>query len=251
MKSKFATCRHVKTNGRVCQSPALTGSHLCFFHNRLHQTHRRPADAQPLCSNWQEDEVLETWDPTGEDSLALKDIYPNQNHIQFPPLEDAESVQLATSMLFQALATGQIAFKRARLMIATLKIASSNQRALATSRAADTDPVPSHVIRTATGQILAAPDQSEPTEPVPDSVVATDKTETPAASPEPSSKQPEAQTPTKQPEAKAPTVSLKLSSLPLEIHLPAKPPANSNNESILDITHLDTGFCRKRLHANA
>jgi hypothetical protein len=40
-------------------------------------------------------------------------------------------------MLFQAIATGQVHFKRARLLLYTLKIAAINQRALTQSRAAD------------------------------------------------------------------------------------------------------------------
>jgi len=161
--SKFNTCRHIKTNGRVCQSPALRGQDLCFFHRKLHQTHRRPADAVPLTSAWQEEEI-DIGDGTGEDYLVARAVYPHQDEIQFPALEDAESVQLATSMLFQAVATGQIQFKRARLLIATLKIACINQRALANARAAesDTGPAPTQVVRTSQGNILAAPDEDEP-----------------------------------------------------------------------------------------
>ena len=129
-------CTHIKTNGRPCQSPALAGEPLCFFHNQLRVTHRRPPVVEALTSFWQETGILNEGDPEGDPGTIAR-VYPRQNEIEFPPLEDAESVQLATSMLFQAIATGQIHFKRARLLLYTLKIAVINQRALTQSRAAD------------------------------------------------------------------------------------------------------------------
>ena len=30
-------CRHIKTNGRRCRSPRLTGHDLCYFHARFHE----------------------------------------------------------------------------------------------------------------------------------------------------------------------------------------------------------------------
>ena len=163
--SKFAVCRHLKTNGRRCQSPALTGGALCFFHRNLHQTHRRPPTAEKLMSTWQE-ETIQSFRDGGEDPLAIARAYPKQNEIEFPALEDAESVQLATSMLFQAIATGQIHFKRARLLLYTLKIAAINQRALARSLAAsDAETAPTRIVRTKHGHLLAAPDEAPPTSP--------------------------------------------------------------------------------------
>ena len=155
-------CRHLKTNGRQCQSPALRGGPLCFFHAKLQDAHRRPPVVEPLYSGWQEQAIEMEGDPEG-DLLTMNRVYPKQDEIQFPPLEDAESVQLATSMLFQAIAAGQIYFKRAKLLLDTLKIASINQRALANARAADCDkPVPTRIVCTTHGQFLAPPE--EPTE---------------------------------------------------------------------------------------
>jgi hypothetical protein len=129
-------CTHIKTNGRTCQSPALTGESLCFFHRKLRDTHRRPPTVEALTSYWQESSI-ETATDRDEDIETMNRVYPRQNQIEFPALEDAESVQLATSMLFQAIATGQIHFKRARLLLYTLKIAVINNRALTLSRNAD------------------------------------------------------------------------------------------------------------------
>jgi hypothetical protein len=133
-------CTHIKTDGRPCRSPALQGEPLCFFHNRIQATHRRPQDARPLASYSQEYAILSEGGGSEDDPAAVARAYPHQNQIDFPPLEDAEAVQLATSMLFQAIATGQIHFKRARLLIYTLKIAIINHRALFQSRSADTQP---------------------------------------------------------------------------------------------------------------
>ena len=156
--AKYSVCRHIKTNGRRCQSPALTGGALCYFHRNLHRTHRPPASAESLLSTWKE-ETLQAFRSAGEDPLAIARAYPQQNEINFPPLEDAESVQLATSMLFQAIATGQIHFQRARILLYTLKIASINLRALAAAAKSDTDSstIPRRIVRTAHGRALAAP----------------------------------------------------------------------------------------------
>ncbi|HEY1803771.1 MAG TPA: hypothetical protein VGG45_04770 [Terracidiphilus sp.] len=32
----YNACRHIKSSGCRCKSPALHGSHFCFFHERLH-----------------------------------------------------------------------------------------------------------------------------------------------------------------------------------------------------------------------
>lgn len=160
--SKFAVCRHLKTNGRRCQSPSLNGGALCFFHRNLHRTHRRPPTAERLLSTWQE-ATLEGFRLGGEDPLQIARAYPKQNEFHFPPLEDAESVQLASSMLFHAIATGGVHFARARILLAVLKIASINLRALAAAAreaaqsGTDSSTIPTKVVHTTHGYTLAAP----------------------------------------------------------------------------------------------
>ena len=133
-KPAIPLCRHTKTNGRRCGSPAIGRGRLCYFHQRLRRAHLPPPQSEALTSYWQESQLV---GPEGEDFLNINRVYPRQNKIRFPPLEDPESVQLATSMLFQAIATGQIHFKRARLLIYTLKIACINHRVLQLARAED------------------------------------------------------------------------------------------------------------------
>ena len=42
----FRVCRHIKTNGLQCQSPALREDKFCYFHTRLRRLHR-PVAAKP------------------------------------------------------------------------------------------------------------------------------------------------------------------------------------------------------------
>ncbi|HWB32001.1 MAG TPA: hypothetical protein VG714_02390 [Acidobacteriaceae bacterium] len=135
-KSIIPLCCHTKTNGRRCKSPALRSGRFCYFHQRLRRAHCTPPVVEAMTSYWQEAALA---GPEGEDFRAIARSYPRQNQIHFPPLEDPEAIQLATSMLFQAIATGQIHFKRARLLLYTLKIACINQPALRDSRAEDAE----------------------------------------------------------------------------------------------------------------
>jgi hypothetical protein len=44
--SLIPLCRHTKTDGRLCGSPALAGRHFCYYHQRYHHTRKlggRPA----------------------------------------------------------------------------------------------------------------------------------------------------------------------------------------------------------------
>jgi hypothetical protein len=164
-------CRHIKTNGRRCQAPAIRGGALCYQHRNIHRTHRKPQTAESLMSTWKED-TLKGYRTADIDPLAVARAYPKQNEFHFPALEDAESVQLATSMLFQAIATGQIHFLRAKMLLNTLKVATLNMRAVTTAARFNPDPgpIPTDVVRTPDGHILAAPEEAAPTEEAPVSV---------------------------------------------------------------------------------
>ena len=99
-------CRHVKTNGLRCQSPALNGEPFCYFHVRLHKHHPAPLTARQIVDtrNRAYDGYEEALIGAGEDPMQIARAYPTQNEFNFPPLEDAESIQLAASMLFHAIA---------------------------------------------------------------------------------------------------------------------------------------------------
>jgi hypothetical protein len=96
-------CRHIKSNGTRCKSPALTERPFCFFHNRLYDRHagfRHTAATRGY-------------------------LLPGQ-HIELTPLEDRDSVQLALSLVINALATGQLEIKRATALLYGLQLASHN-----------------------------------------------------------------------------------------------------------------------------
>jgi hypothetical protein len=89
-------CRHIKTSGGKCGSPALRGKPYCYFHARLKQRAARPASPY----------------------LAL----------ELPALEDRGSIQIAISEVVSALADARIEPKRAGILLYALQIASSNAR---------------------------------------------------------------------------------------------------------------------------
>lgn len=100
-------CRHIKANGTQCGSPSLTNGSLCYFHNRLHQRHRRFRHTE-----------------------ATRGYLIPGHHIELTALEDAESVQLAISMVINALATGALEIKRATALLYGLQLASINSARL-------------------------------------------------------------------------------------------------------------------------
>jgi hypothetical protein len=116
---QYELCRHIKTNGLQCKAAALTGGLWCYFHHRLHQRHTafRPTQA------------------------TRGYLIPGQ-HIEHTPLEDRESVQVALSVVINALATGQLEIKRATALLYGLQLASNNARGL------HTEPYAANTVRT-------------------------------------------------------------------------------------------------------
>jgi hypothetical protein len=114
----YLLCRHIKTNGIQCQAPALTNAAHCYFHNRLYQRHsgfrHRPETPSYLV--------------------------PGQ-HIELAPLEDRESIQVALSVVVNALATGQLETRRATAILYGLQLASNNSARL------NLDPFAPNVVR--------------------------------------------------------------------------------------------------------
>ena len=112
-------CRHIKTNGQRCGSPALNNHAFCYFHRNLAQRHPKPAPEIPTIIH-----------PLGggEPQLAI-----TQPTLNLPPLEDRESIQLATSMIVSALAGNSLDMKRAGILLYGLQVASANARSLNTT----------------------------------------------------------------------------------------------------------------------
>ena len=95
----YEICRHIKTNGRRCQSPALTDQFWCYFHDRLHFRHRSVLQAKRVAA---------------------------PAPLLMPVLEDRESVQVAISLVAGAIATGHLDDKRTAALLKILTLANRN-----------------------------------------------------------------------------------------------------------------------------
>jgi len=120
-------CRHIRTNGRRCTAFAMRNGTECYFHSSMNTRHRAlnpRADATPTVIHplnvdaglLQREPLLAQYYgiPTGP--LAL----------DFPQLEDRESIQVSLSMVLAALGQNRLDSKRAAVMLYNLQVASSN-----------------------------------------------------------------------------------------------------------------------------
>ena len=97
--SEYPICRHTKTNGRRCQSPALTTSAFCYFHQRARRTR-----------------------------MSTIAVGPGRSTNVLYPLHNAHSIQHAVAMVLTGLHGGRIHPKVAGSMLYGLRIAASNLR---------------------------------------------------------------------------------------------------------------------------
>ena len=93
---EIARCRHIKTSGVQCGSPALREKEFCYYHQNY-----RPGGMNP-----------------GGDE--------KQAPLALPVLEDAYSIQFAIGQVMQRLLDKSIDAKTAGLLLYGLQIASSN-----------------------------------------------------------------------------------------------------------------------------
>src|SRR5271165_1418363 len=99
--ASIARCQHIKVNGIQCGSPALKDRKFCYFHQRWHKS-RIQINA----------------------NRARRAKF----SIDFPILEDANSIQVALMQTTRLLLTNQIDQKTAALILYALQTASSNLR---------------------------------------------------------------------------------------------------------------------------
>jgi hypothetical protein len=90
----YQLCRHIKTNGKRCQSPALLGAAYCYFHSRVHTM-----------------------------AKAKTTVF---DDIKLPMLEDSASIQVAISQIIAAFLSSRIDARRTGLLLYALQIASQN-----------------------------------------------------------------------------------------------------------------------------
>ncbi len=107
-------CRHVKTNGTQCGSPALKGKELCFYHERN----------QP-----QEMELYDSGDRYCDGTMVM------------PVFEDAHSIQTVIRQVVQLMLARRIEHKDAGLLLYALQIASGNLKMMQLEKARPTQVV--------------------------------------------------------------------------------------------------------------
>ena len=99
-------CKHVKSNGEFCGSPALRGRSYCYFHltniGRRLRAGRNHARAQAK---------------SPENAVVP---------LNLPPFEDADSIQISLMQVVDALLHNRIDSRRAGLVLYALQTASSN-----------------------------------------------------------------------------------------------------------------------------
>lgn len=104
-------CRHVKTNGTQCGSPALKAGELCYYHE-----HNRP---QPV-------------------ELYIDGERYCDSQIVLPVFEDAHSIQTVIRQVVQLMLTRRIERKDAGLLLYALQIASGNLKTMQAEKAKPT-----------------------------------------------------------------------------------------------------------------
>jgi len=128
-------CRHIRPSGRRCQSPALRGKPLCFHHTSANAHHRALHPPDDGTSNLICDLGSNQLDAIRREPI-LAQYYANTRGpviLDFPPLEDANSVQLALSMVLTVLGQNRLDPKRAAAMLYNLQIAASNAHNVTTN----------------------------------------------------------------------------------------------------------------------
>ena len=120
-------CRHIKTNGKVCNSPALTRSAFCYFHAKLRRRHRTLVHtAQPAIQTYEI--AYDTHGYPIPQPLPEPASNAATAELDLPLLEDAESVQVALSIIVSAIAHNRIDSRRAAAILYGLQLASANAR---------------------------------------------------------------------------------------------------------------------------
>lgn len=86
----YMECRHIKTNGLRCKSPALKGGHFCYFHSKTH-------------------------------TVAVDEKF---GPLVLPAPEDPASIQLSVARINEAVLLGHLDLAKAATLFSGLRIAA-------------------------------------------------------------------------------------------------------------------------------
>ncbi len=125
-----AYCRHIRPSGRRCQMFALRNKSFCYHHES--------ANAHLRTLHPPDDGTANLIHPMNLTADTFREPLVAQYYshtrgpldLRFPPLEDANSIQIALSMLITALGQNRIEARRATTMLYALQVASANARNL-------------------------------------------------------------------------------------------------------------------------
>jgi hypothetical protein len=113
----YETCTYILTRGTLCESPALKGAKLCYFHYRDAQRKENLQQARELkCSDqfYKYPMQQELLNPEIVESLDI------------PALDDGASIQVAVTNIVRLVLSGHISDKRAGLALFGCQIAAIN-----------------------------------------------------------------------------------------------------------------------------
>jgi len=123
-------CAHARTNGKLCESPALKERRFCYYHQR--DLDRRDALEQNLdhrrglIAKGQTYELHQLL-PDGKTIFDDNSVELFQE-MKPPLLEDGDAIQAELSTLYRIIATRQVDHRTAALLLYNLKIATMNVR---------------------------------------------------------------------------------------------------------------------------
>jgi hypothetical protein len=143
-------CRYIHVTGARCGSPSLTHKAFCYHHIKVAHHHHRastpsPPDPTPVLIHTIPKDHLDRLhrEPVLAEYYAgtlLANRRATQPALDFPPLEDRESIQLALSMLITSMAHNRIDLRHATGLLYGLQVASANARGRRSANAGDEPP---------------------------------------------------------------------------------------------------------------
>ena len=120
-------CEHIKSNGEFCGSPALRGRNYCYFHlthiGRRLRAERQFQQSQVGVQEKDANPTTSSGQALGHQPASLGDA---GAALELPPLEDANSIQIALMQVIDAILHNRLDSKRAGLVLYALQTASSN-----------------------------------------------------------------------------------------------------------------------------